>query len=92
MPAVLILDGAVVHELAVLAARRHHRNLALEIDERFEHRFLTPDRAPGLGQLIARADQKLALAVVTERGCLQHRGKPSSATAWSRSCGVCTSR
>ncbi len=48
MPAVLVLDGAIVDELAVLAARRHYRNFALEIDECFEHCFLTPDGVPGL--------------------------------------------
>ena len=50
---VLILDGAECDELAVGAARRHHRNLALEIDERFEHAFLLFPARPGLGRTFA---------------------------------------
>ena len=69
----LIFDRAVVYELAVLAARGDHRNLAIEIDERFEHCFLLADGAPGLGRAIGRIDSKLTLAVVAERGGFQHR-------------------
>src|SRR5690242_10338243 len=72
MPAMLVLDCAIVHELTILAASRHHRNLTLEIDECFQNSFLAADRVPGLGYLIARTDQELSLAVVAEGGCLQH--------------------
>src|SRR5437016_14546857 len=35
--AMLILDRAVVHELAISAARRHYRYFPIEIDKRFEY-------------------------------------------------------
>ena len=73
VPAVLILDRAVVHELAVCAARRHHRNLAIEIDEGFEHGLLLADRVPGFGRAVGRVDPELTLAVVAEGGGLEHR-------------------
>src|SRR5579863_1993626 len=73
MPAMLIFDRAVVYELSILAARGHHRYLAFEIDERFEHGFLLADRRPSFRRPIGRIDSELALTVVAERRGFQHR-------------------
>ena len=70
--AMRVFDRAVVRERAVDAARRHHGELALEIDEGFEHGLDAADRAPGRSASSARSDERLALAVVAEVGGLQH--------------------
>ena len=64
----------IVDELAVGAARRHHRDLALEIDEGFEHGFLLADSGPGFGDVLRRIDFELALAVVAEGRGFEDRG------------------
>ena len=53
--AMRVLDHAVVRDRAVEAARRDDRHLALEVDERLEHRRLSPDRAQAAGASSARA-------------------------------------
>ena len=69
-----VLDRPEVRPLAVDAARADHRDLALEIDERFEDR-LAGGRAPSHAArgVVRRRDRHLALAVVAERRRLQHR-------------------
>src|ERR1700749_3634359 len=50
--------------LAAESARDDRRNLALEIDQRFEDAFRPAELVPGLGQLFLVGDPRLALAVV----------------------------
>src|ERR1700674_2603500 len=74
VPAVLVLDGAIMHELAVVAAGRHYRDLAVEVDEGFEHRFFPANRVPSFGHALGRIDPKLTFAVIAELRRLEHRG------------------
>src|ERR1700693_5413673 len=74
VPSMLVLDGAIMHELAVVAACRHHRDFTVEVDEGFEYRFFPANRVPSFGHALCRIDPKLPLAVVAERRRLEHRG------------------
>ena len=63
---VLVLAEVVSRDLAFQAARRDHRHFALESDEAFEDRRRRAQRAVNRSDVGAFADQRLALAVVTE--------------------------
>src|SRR5579884_612361 len=68
----LVLRRAVMNELAGRTPRAHHRDLAIEIDERFQHGFLLSNRRPRLRKFRSILDSKLALAVVPVPGSLQN--------------------
>ena len=73
MVAVLVLGDVETLDLAVAAARRDHRHLALEIDETFEDAGRVVQGSPRRGRVAAFCDLGLALAVVAELPRLQHR-------------------
>src|SRR5579883_339940 len=66
MPAVLVLGRGEVYEGTIGAARPHDRDLAIEIDEGFEHRFLPADCVPRLAGALWCFDAHLPLTVVAE--------------------------
>ena len=71
---VLVLHGVERGRRAVMGARDHHRNLALEIDALFEDRAARAQLPPGGLRVGAGADFPLALAVVSEPRGLEDRG------------------
>ena len=70
----LVLAEVVSRDLAFEAARGDHRHLALESDEALEDHRRRAQRAVDGGDVGAFADQRLALAVVTEAPGLEDRG------------------
>ena len=76
MIAVIVLDHVEADDVTVGAARSDDRDLALERYERFEDRRPAPQARPGRVEIIAAADDRLALAVVAEAAGLQHRRAP----------------
>ena len=72
--AVRVLDRLEVRDGAIDAAGGDDRDLAIEIDERLENRFLTSERLPGAGRVGRRRHRQLPLAVVAEARRLQNRG------------------
>ena len=70
----LVLAEVVSHDLAFQAARRDHRDFALEGDEAFKDHRRRAQRAVNRGDVRAFADQRLALAVVAEPPGLEDRG------------------
>ena len=73
MALVLVLAEIVSRDLAFQAARRDHRHFALEGDEAFEDHRRRTQRAVNRGDVGPFADQRLALAVVTEPPGLEDR-------------------
>src|SRR5215831_3654772 len=73
-----VVERAETGAAAVDAAGADHRNLTLEIDERLEHGFLAAQALPRGERVGAGVDRHLSLAVVSERGRLQHR-RPTDA-------------
>src|SRR5258708_5226068 len=71
----LVLDHAVVGELAILPAGTDDRNFFLKIDESLEHAFLPIERGEGGFDIVRRSEVRLALAVGAEAGRLQHAGE-----------------
>ena len=69
----LVLAEVVNRDLAFEAARRDHRHLALESDEAFEDHRRRAQRAVNRSDVGPFADQRLALAVVTEPPGLENR-------------------
>ena len=72
----LVLGHVETFDPAVMAARGHHGDLALERNERLDDRGLAADRAPGRGGIVALAQRRLALAVIAEPPGLEHRRSP----------------
>ena len=70
-------------EVAVEAARRHHRDFALEADEAFEDRRRAAEGGEGRSEIVALAQQRLPLAVIAEAPRLQHR-RPAEARQGAR--------
>ena len=73
---VFVLGHIEAFDGAVAPARRHHRDLALEVDEALEDRWRAADLVPGRDRVRAVADQGLAFAVVPEPPGLEH-GRPA---------------
>ena len=81
--AVLVLGDVETFHRAVVGARRHHRDLALERHEGFEDAGLAADVAPGRHRIGAVLDGGVALAVIAEAARFQDRG-PADAFDRSR--------
>ena len=71
-----VFDGIVGRDAAIPRARRDHRDLALERDQRFEDERHAAHRRIGAGSVAAgrRPEHALALAVIAEPPRLQHAG------------------
>src|SRR4029077_11849653 len=74
MPLVLVLAEVVSRNLAFEAARSDNRHFALEGDEAFQNHRRRTQRAVNRCNVGALADQRLALAVVTEPPGLENGG------------------
>ena len=72
----LVLGDVEAGDAAVMAARGDDRDLALEADEGLDDRRLAADRAPRRGGIVARAQRRLALAVIAEPPRLEDRRHP----------------
>ena len=70
-----VFGDVVTFDLAVRRARGDHGDLALERNERFEDRGFGAEVFPDLVEIVAFADDRLALAVIAEAAGLDHGGK-----------------
>ena len=80
----LVLGDVEAFDLAVGRARGDHRDLALERNEGLEDRGSGGKVLPDLADIVALADDRLALAVIAEAAGLYHSGKPMRAIAARR--------
>src|SRR5207253_10763055 len=69
-----VLYDSVVRELSAHCARGDDRDLALEVNERFDDSLLTLERFDRARRVFMRSDERLPLAVVAEPGGLQDGG------------------
>ena len=71
----LVLGDVEAFDMAVGRARGDHRDLALERNEGLEDRGSGGEVFPDLVEIVALADDRLALAVIAEAAGLDHRGQ-----------------
>src|ERR1700757_3832945 len=72
----LVLNRAVVLELAVNRTGRDDRSFTFEVDECFENGFTLANGAPGIFEIGGVTDTELSLAVVSEIGRLENGWQP----------------
>ena len=73
-PHVIVAADAVVDESAIVIPGGNHGKLAIEVDNGFEHSFLTFQNVPCRGSLRDLRNSHLPFSVVSKARRLQNRG------------------